>query len=125
MSGNLLNTSRINIFKDGCCRSKERIRMYFKIGRSTKRFVFFEFIYFVLTYVLYICMFPACCFRQRTCVAQMLCFDFLTRPKMPFKVVQRKEVTHSSGSYERNSRGRKLADKMGRGKKKSHYTLID
>ena len=28
-----------------------------------KRFVFFEFIhYFVLTYVLYICMFPACCF---------------------------------------------------------------
>ena len=37
-----------------CCRSKERIRIYFKIGRSTKRFVFFEFIYFVLTYVLYI-----------------------------------------------------------------------
>ena len=38
----------------------------------------------------------------------------------------RKEVTHSSGSYERKSRGRKLADEMGRGKKKkSHYTLID
>ncbi len=29
-----------------------------------KRFVFFEFIYFVLTYVLCACMFPACCFRQ-------------------------------------------------------------
>ena len=30
-----------------CCRSKERIKIYFKIGRSMKRFVFFEFIYFV------------------------------------------------------------------------------
>ena len=28
-----------------------------------------------------------------------------------------KEVTHSNGSYERKSRGRKLADEMGRGKK--------
>ena len=34
----------IYIFKDGCCRSEERIRIYSKIGRSTKRFVFFEFI---------------------------------------------------------------------------------
>ena len=59
-------------FRDGCCRSKESIRIYFKIGKSTKRFVYFELIYFVLTYVLYICMFPACCFRQRTCVAQGL-----------------------------------------------------
>ena len=56
---------------------------------------------------------------------QMLCFDLLTRPKIPFKVMHRKEVTHSGGSYERKSRGRKLADEMGRGKKKSHYTLID
>ena len=55
----------------------------------------------------------------------MLCFDLLTRPKMAFKVMHRKEVTHSNGSYERKSRGRKLADEMGRGKKKSHYTLID
>ena len=39
--------------------------------------------------------------------------------------MHRKEVTHSDGSYERKSRGRKLADEMGRGKKKSHYTLID
>ena len=30
-----------------CCRSKERIKIYLKIGRSTKRFVFCEFIYFV------------------------------------------------------------------------------
>ena len=45
-------------------------------------------------------------------------FDLLTRPKMPFKVMHRKEVTHSNGSYERKSRGRKLADEMGRGKKK-------
>ena len=55
----------------------------------------------------------------------LLCFDLLTRPKMPFKVMHRKEVTHSNGSYERKSRGRKLADEMGRGKKKSHDTLID
>ena len=54
------------IFKDGCCRSKEKIRIYFKIGRSTNRFVLIGFIYFVFTYVLYICMFPACWFRQRT-----------------------------------------------------------
>ena len=45
---------------------------YIKIRRSTKRFVFFEFIYFVLTYVLYICMFLACCFRQRISVTQGL-----------------------------------------------------
>ena len=48
---------------------------------------------------------------------EVLCFDLLTRPKMPFKVMHRKEVTHSGGSYERKSRGRKLADEMGRGKK--------
>ena len=32
--------------------------------------------------------------------------------------MHRKEVTHSNGSYEGKSRGRKLADEMGRGKKK-------
>ena len=37
--------------------------------------------------------------------------------------MHRKEVTHSKGSYERKSRGRKLADEMGRAKKKSHGTL--
>ena len=31
--------------------------------------------------------------------------------------MHRKEVTHSNGSYERKSRGWKLADEMGRGKK--------
>ena len=57
--------------------------------------------------------------RVQTPVAllHLLCFDLLTRPKMPFKVMHRKEVTHSDGSYERKSRGRKLADEMGRGKK--------
>ena len=55
----------------------------------------------------------------------MLCFDLLTRPKMPFRVTHRKEVTHSNGSYERKLRGPKLADEMGLGKEKSHYTLID
>ena len=48
----------------------------------------------------------------------VLCFDLFTRPKMPFEVMHRKEVTHSNGSYERKTRGRKLADEMGRGKKK-------
>ena len=37
---------------------------------------------------------------------------------MPFKVMHRKEVTHSNGSYVRKSRGRKLADEMERAKKK-------
>ena len=48
------------------------IYIYIKIGRSTKRFVFFESIYFVLIYLLYMCMFPACSFRQSTYVAQGL-----------------------------------------------------
>ena len=34
---------------------------------------------------------------------------------MPFKVMHRKEVTLSNGSYVRKSRGRKLADEMGQG----------
>ena len=59
------------------------------------------------------------------CDNVVLCFDLLTRPKMPFKVMHRKEVTHSNGSQERKSRGRKLADEMGRAKKNSHGTLID
>ena len=54
----------------------------------------------------------------------MLCFDLLTRPKMPLKVTHRKEVAHSNGSYERESRGRKLADEMGGGKKKVHRKRV-
>ena len=34
-------------------------------------------------------------------------------------------MTHSNGSYERKSRGQKLADEMGQAKKNSHGTLID
>ena len=41
----------------------------------------------------------------------------LTRPKMPLQGDAPMEVTHSNGSYGRKSRGRKLADEMGRGKK--------
>ena len=41
---------------------------------------------------------------------------------MPFQGDARKEVTHSNGSYERKSRGRKLADEMGRAKKFPWYT---
>ena len=56
----------------------------------------------------------------------MLCFDLLTRPKMPFKVMHRKEVTHSNCSCERKSRGRKLADEMGRARKipMVHYRVM-
>ena len=36
--------------------------------------------------------------------------------------MQWKEVTHSNGSYERKSRGRKLAHEMGQGKKIPWYT---
>ena len=52
----------------------------------------------------------------------MLCFDLLTRLKMPFKVMHRKEGTHSNGCYERKSRGRKLAYEMGRGKNIPWYS---
>ena len=48
-----------------------------------------------------------------------------TQPKMPFRLMHRKEVTHSNGSYERKLRGWKLVDEMGWGKKNSHGTLID
>ena len=46
--------------------------------------------------------------------------------KMPFKVMHRKEVIHSNGSYERKLHGRKLADEMGRAKKipMVHYRVM-
>ena len=35
----------------------------------------------------------------RVCsLGRLLYFDLLTRPKMPFKVMHQKEVTHSNGS---------------------------
>ena len=52
----------------------------------------------------------------------LLYFDLLIRPKCHSKVMHRKEVTNSNGSYERKSRGRKLADEMGRAKKFPWYT---
>ena len=48
----------------------------------------------------------------------MLYFDLRPGQKCHSKEMHQKEVTHSNGSYERKSRGRKLADEMGRGKKK-------
>ena len=57
-------------------------------------------------------------FKVFSSLLQVLCFDLLTRPKMPFRVTHRKEVTHSNSSYERKSLGRKLVDEMGRGKEK-------
>ena len=52
-----------------------------------------------------------------------MCYILTFGPsKMPFKVMHRKEVIHSNGSYVRKSRGRKLADEMGRAKKFPWYT---
>ena len=53
---------------------------------------------------------------------RLLYFDLWPSQKCHSKVMHRKEVTHSNGSYERKSRGRKLADEMGRGKKFPWYT---
>ena len=52
------------------------------------------------------------------------CYILTFRPGLKFhsKVMHRKEVTHSNGSYERKSRGWKLADKMGRAKRFPWYT---
>ena len=47
---------------------------------------------------------------------------FHTAKKCHSKVMHRKEVTHSNGSYERKSCGQKLADEMGWGKKFPWYT---
>ena len=52
----------------------------------------------------------------------VLYFGLWPGQKCYSKVLHRREVTHSNGSYERKSRGRKLADEMGRGKKFSWYT---
>ena len=49
---------------------------------------------------------------------QLLYFGLRPGKKCHSKVMHRKEVTHSNGSYERKSCGRKLAEEMGRGKKK-------
>ena len=45
---------------------------------------------------------------------------------MPFKVMHRKEVTHSNGSYERKLRRWRLADEMGQAKKIPvvHYRVM-
>ena len=59
-----------------CCRSKEG-KKYFKMSRSTKRFVFFRTYLFIL--FLYTYMFSACRFRQRTYMAQGLVNGVLTR----------------------------------------------
>ena len=52
------------------------------------------------------------------------CYILTFRPglKCHSKVMHRKEVTHSNGSYESKSRGQKLADEMGRAKKFPWYT---
>ena len=53
---------------------------------------------------------------------QCYILTFWPGPKCHSNMMHRKEVTHSNGSYERISRGRKLADEMGRAKKFPWYT---
>ena len=50
-------------------------------------------------------------------VETVLYFDLRPGQKCHSKVMHPKEGTHSNGSHERKSRGRKLADEMGQGKK--------
>ena len=52
----------------------------------------------------------------------MLYFDLRPGRKCHSKVMHGKEEIHSNGSYERKSRGRKLADKMGQAKKFPWYS---
>ena len=52
----------------------------------------------------------------------VLYFGLRSGQKCHSKVMHLKGVTHSNGSYERKSRGRKLADEMGRAKKFLWYT---
>ena len=47
----------IYIYINDCCRSKERIKIYFKIGRSTKRFVFFKNLFILFLHTCYICVY--------------------------------------------------------------------
>ena len=55
----------------------------------------------------------------------LLCSYLLTRPKMPFKGMHRKEVTHSNGFMRGNRVGGNWLMKWDEVKKKSHDTLID
>ena len=55
-------------------------------------------------------------------ILNMLYFGLRPGQKCHSKVMHRKEVTHSNGSYERKSRGQKLADEMRRDKKFPWYT---
>ena len=49
--------------------SRER-KKYFQMSRSTKKFVFLRICLFIS--FLHGCIFPCCCFRQRTYMAQGL-----------------------------------------------------
>ena len=55
-------------------------------------------------------------------ISLVLYFGLRPGQKCHSKVMHRKEMTHSNGSYERKWRGRKSADEMGRGKIFPWYT---
>ena len=93
--------------------------------------LYFVFYFYISCFYISFILFSLFCYRSLLHVLVILLFFlyhiyflivfyFGLRPgqKCHSKVMHRKEVTHSNGSYERKSRGRKLADEMGRGKKK-------
>ena len=46
---------------------KKELKYILKLVGPRRNLYFFKFIYFILfSYVLYMCMFPVCCFRQST-----------------------------------------------------------
>ena len=73
--------------------------------------IFWELLY-IYIYILY----------KEFRILKCYILTFWPGQKCHSKVMHRKEVTHSNGSYERKLRGRKLADEMGRAKKFPWYT---
>ena len=74
-----------------------------------------KFMYQMLSSVLEICFFWIT--SSLPFHLDLLYFELRPGQKCHSKMMHRKEVTYSNGSYERKSCGLKLADEMGRGKK--------
>ena len=91
---------------------KESIQVTLNYGRQLSFFLIERWLWNI-----YIWLGNVVLFIKKLVKILMLYFDLWPSQKCHSKVMHQKEVTHSSGSYERKSRGRKLADEMGRGKK--------
>ena len=75
-----------------CSRFKER-KEYFQMSRFMKRFAFFKDLIILFSLIALVraedkqqtCMFPACCFRQRTYIEEGLVIGVLTANTSEFK----------------------------------------